>query len=128
MPTINKGETKKKSSERNENTDMRKLRKEAYNNTTWRKLRDTYLKSHPVCERCLEKGKITPAEDVHHLKTPFRNGVINYGLLLDDKNLMSVCKECHGEIHASQQGHISPAEIIRQLDALFDENIPDEDL
>ena len=127
MPTINKPE-KKTSSERNENTDMRKLRREAYNNTTWRKLRETYMREHPICERCLEKGKVTPAEDIHHIKTPFRNGVINYGLLFDDKNLMALCKECHGEIHAEQQGHVSVESVIAQLDALMDDNISDKDI
>lgn len=127
MPTINKSQPKKKSLERND-TDMRKLRREAYNNTTWRKLRDTYMKLHPVCERCLSQGKITPAEDIHHIKSPFRNGVINYGLLLDDTNLMSVCKECHAAIHNEQQGHIPIEQVIKQLDDLFNENIKDEDL
>jgi len=126
MPVINKPQRKKIFSERKE-TDMRKLRKEAYQNTTWRKLRNTYLKQHPICEKCLEKGKITPAEDVHHVRSPFRNGEVNYGLLLDDKNLMSLCKTCHAKIHAAQQGHISPEDILKQLDDLFDENKPDSD-
>ena len=120
MPTINKQKAKPKAPRKE--TDMRKLRADAYNNTTWRKLRETYLKQHPLCERCLEKGKITPAEDVHHRVSPFKHGEVNYGLLLNDENLMSVCKQCHGEIHASQQGHISPEKIIEELDALF-ENI-----
>lgn len=127
MPRINKPQ-RKTSSERNENTDMRKLRKEAYNNKVWRKMRDTYMKEHPICEECLKQGKVTAAEDVHHKKSPFRNGVINYGLLFDYDNLMSLCKECHGKIHAEQQGHISPEEVIKQLDALFDNNISDKDI
>jgi 5-methylcytosine-specific restriction protein A len=127
MPYINKLEKKKTSSERKE-TDMRELRRKAYNNTAWRKLRDLYMHEHPICEECLKKGKITAAEDVHHKRSPFRKGEINYGLLMDYDNLMAVCKECHGEIHAAQQGHISPEEILKQLDALFDENIKDEDL
>lgn len=128
MPYINKLEKKKTSSERKE-TDMRELRRKAYNNTAWRKLRDLYMHEHPICEECLKKGKITAAEDVHHKRSPFRKGEINYGLLMDYDNLMAVCKECHGEIHAAQQGHISPEEILKQLDALFDtENISDEDL
>lgn len=125
MPQINKPERKPRP-ERKE-TDMRKLRQKAYQNTTWRKLRDTYMKSHPICEECLKTGKITPATDVHHIKTPFRNGEVNYGLLLDDKNLMSLCSECHGKIHAGQQGHVSPQDILKQLDALFDKNKPDSD-
>ena len=127
MPTINKIQKKKPSSERKE-TDMRKLRAEAYNNTTWRKMRDTYMHEHPICEECLKKGKITPAEDIHHKRSPFSKGEVNYALLLDYDNLMAVCKECHGNIHAEQQGHINPEEVIKQLDALFDNNLSDKDI
>lgn len=126
MPTINKIQKKVKSTERKD-TDMRELRRKAYNNTVWRRIRESYMHEHPICEECLKKGKITPAEDIHHKKSPFQKGEINYSLLLDYGNLMAVCKECHGNIHAAQQGHISPEEIIRQLDELFDENKPDSD-
>jgi len=125
MPTINKIQRKKRPTDKKE-TDMRELRRKAYNNTAWRKMRDTYLHEHPICEECLKKGKITPAEDIHHKKSPFKGGEINYGLLLDYDNLMAVCKKCHQAIH--NQKALSAEEIIRQLDALFDENIPDEDL
>ena len=126
MPVINKAPKKPRAPRRN--TDMRELRRKTYSNTTWRKLRDTFMKEHPICERCLAKGKITPATDVHHMKSPFRNGEVNYSLLLDDKNLMSLCRECHGQIHASQQGHVSAEDVLKQLDDLFNNNISDEDL
>lgn len=126
-PTINKLTKKQKTSSGRTETDIRKLRQTAYQNTAWRKERDNYLREHPLCEKCLEKGKITPAQDIHHKKSPFKNGEINWNLLYDVNNLMSLCKECHGNIHAAQQGHISPEEILRQLDELFDENKPDSD-
>jgi len=125
MPTINKI-PKKPKVERKE-TDMRQLRQKAYQNTVWRKERENYMHEHPICEECWKKGKITPATDVHHIKSPFQNGEINWNLLVSWDNLESLCKECHGEIHAKQQGHISPEEILKQLDALFDENKPDSD-
>jgi 5-methylcytosine-specific restriction protein A len=101
-------------------TDNRKLRQKAYNNTKWKKLRDVYLREHAVCTECLSKGKVTPATSVHHIKTPFINGEINYHLLLDYTNLMSLCNECHGNIHAKEQGHKSPERIIEELEALFE--------
>lgn len=108
---------------------MRKLRQKAYQNTTWRKLRDTYMKQHPICEECLKSGKITPATDIHHKKSPFRGGEVNYMLLWDYDNLQALCKECHGRLHAEQQGHISPEDILKQLDALFDQdNTTDKDI
>lgn len=128
MPTIVKLQKKQKPSSGRTETDIRKLRQKAYQNTAWRKERDNYLREHPLCEKCLEKGKITPAQDIHHKKSPFKNGEINWNLLYDVNNLMSLCKECHGNIHAAQQGHIPVEQVIKQLDDLFNENIPDEDL
>ena len=127
MPTINRLPKKPKTSSRNE-TEMRELRAKCYSNTAWRKLRETYLKEHPLCEDCLAEGKVTPATDVHHIKSPFRKGEVNWNLLLDYNNLASLCKEHHGARHAAEQGHISPAEVLKQLDALFDNNISDKDI
>ena len=104
---------------------MRLLRQKAYHNTAWRKMRDTYLHEHPLCEDCLAKGKVTSATDVHHIKSPFRNGEVNWMLLLNYGNLAALCKECHGNRHASEQGHIPVEEVLKQLDDLFDENKPD---
>ena len=126
MPRINKIERKKKSQAPRKETDMRKLRQKAYQNRHWRKLRDTYLRENPLCEECLKHGKVTPAEDVHHIKSPFRGGEINYNMLLDYHNLESVCKDCHGEIHAAQQGHQSPEKILQALDELFQELYSDD--
>ena len=125
MPIIQKPERKPRPPRKE--TDMRKLRREAYNSSTWKKLRETYLKNNPLCEECLKKGKVTPATSVHHKISPFKGGVINWGVLLDYNNLESVDHECHAAIHNKEQGHISPEEVIRQLDALFDENKPDSE-
>lgn len=99
---------------------MRKLRQKAYRNKHWRKLRDTYLKEHPICADCLAKGIVTPATSVHHVKSPFKKGEINYNLLLDYNNLMSLCDECHGIRHAEEQGHKSNEKILKELDELFE--------
>lgn len=125
-PRINK-QPKKPKPEKKE-TDMRVLRQKAYQNTSWRKMRDTYLHEHPLCEDCLAKGKVTAATDIHHIKSPFRNGEINWGLLLNYENLAALCKECHGNRHAAEQGHISPEEILRQLEDLLNPEISDEEL
>jgi hypothetical protein len=51
---------------------------------------------------------------------------VNYNLLLDYHNLESVCKDCHGAIHAAQQGYRNPEEILKALDELFEELDKDE--
>jgi len=59
----------------------------------WKKIRARYVKVHPLCERCLAEGRITPVEEVHHI-LPVNRGGTN-----DDGNLMSLCRSCHNKIH-----------------------------
>lgn len=121
MPTLKTtSKTNKRNTSHNQ-TDMRKLRAKAYNNSSWRKLRDTYMHEHPLCEECLSKGKITPAVDVHHKDSPFKGATVNYNKLLDYNNLMSVCKECHNMIHSKQNNpnYKTIEEQIRDLDSLM---------
>ena len=117
MPYINKI-PKRKKTERTD-TDIRKLRQSAYQSTAWRKLRLKYLKEHPICEECLKKGKVTPSEDIHHKISPFKGGKVDYNLLVDENNLMSLCKQCHSTIHLNQSGIKSQKQIIEELDNLL---------
>ena len=127
MPTLNL--TKKKERNYNVNTtDNRKLRQSFYNTTEWRKLRETYISQHPICEECLNNGKVTAATSVHHKKSPFKNGEGNKSLFLDYNNLMSVCHECHAAIHNREEGKTTIQDVLRQLADLLDNNIKDEDL
>lgn len=129
MPTLNlQKKTKKETNQRNENTASREMRRKAYNNTDWRKLRNNYIKEHPLCEECLNKGKVVPAEDVHHIRSPFSNGEINYALLLDGNNLKSLCKECHAAIHNHKEEKITIQDVLRQLSDLLNEEISDEEI
>ena len=124
MPQIQKIERKKKTYERKQ-TDMRALRAKCYSNSTWRKLRDTYMHSHPICEECLKQGKVTPAEDIHHKKSPFKGGEINYSLLLDPENLMALCKDCHAEHHNKERGIKTVQQTLEDLDILLSNNNED---
>ena len=74
---------------------------EYYNSKVWQDLRNLYIKLHPLCESCLEKGKVKAAEHVHHI-IPFLRGQTKADkirLLTDPENLMSLCFECHRAIH-----------------------------
>ena len=129
MPTLNlQKKTKKETNQRNENTASREMRRKAYNNTEWRKLRDTYIKEHPLCEDCLDKGKVVPAEDVHHISSPFSTGEINYGKLLDGNNLKALCKECHAARHNHTENKPTIQDVLRQLADLLNENKTDKEL
>lgn len=118
MPTLKTTSKKTNTYNRNQ-TDMRKLRQKAYNNSSWRKLRESYLRQNPLCEDCLSKGKVTPATDVHHIKSAFRGGEINWNVLLDYNNLQALCKECHGNHHAKEQGHVSAQDVLEFLEELL---------
>lgn len=121
MPWINKPQKKNKNY--HSDTDNRLLRQKAYNTTAWRKLRAAHIVAHPLCEECLKQGKVnagTPEDalQVHHIASPFKNGVINYNLLLDDHNLMTLCSTCHNKLHNPNQ-QPKPEDIIKVLDDLL---------
>lgn len=131
MAWIQKAPKKPKSTTHKE-TDMRALRKIAYNNTQWRKVRQTYIQNHPLCEECLKEGKVYAGtvEDplqVHHINSPFKDGVINYTLLLDDNNLETICSYHHAMKHQEEKGYQSPEKIIAILDDLLLNDNWDED-
>ena len=59
----------------------------------WKRIRDSYVKMHPFCERCFEQGILVPVNEVHH-KVPISQGGTH-----DRSNRMSLCKSCHNKIH-----------------------------
>jgi 5-methylcytosine-specific restriction protein A len=63
----------------------------------WRRLRALKLEDEPRCERCLAKGFITMATEVHHRK-PISQGGGKY----DYANLQSVCGDCQDEAHGAR--------------------------
>lgn len=98
MPTIYKPKKPQKKSENNfHDTERRKI----YNSERWRRLRAWKFACNPLCEMCLKENKIIPAEDVHHI-TSFMstdNPEHRNYLAYDYDNLMSLCKQCHQNVH-----------------------------
>ncbi len=64
----------------------------------WRKIRDRYIATHPLCESCKGQGRATRAQEVHHIK-PLQQGGSH-----DEDNLMALCKSCHSTITAKEGG------------------------
>ena len=62
----------------------------------WKRIRDSYVETHPLCERCLELGVLVPTEEVHHV-IPLAEGGTH-----SRTNLISLCKSCHAKIHAER--------------------------
>lgn len=129
MPTIAGLGKRMKSSKRStthNDTEHRLMRKKAYGSSQWKSLRKAYLEAHPICEECEKKGIVnagTPENplSIHHKKSPFGGGEINWTLLLDESNLETVCQECHAEIHNNQRG-LGVKATIEMLDNLLDMN------
>ena len=62
----------------------------------WPLIRKRHDEAHPVCERCLAEGRITPVEHVHHIIPLSEGGTHN------EDNLMSLCKPCHSKVHSER--------------------------
>ncbi|GHU82187.1 restriction endonuclease [Clostridia bacterium] len=58
----------------------------------WKRIRDRYIATHPLCEQCQREGRLTPAQEVHHIKPLTDGGTHETG------NLMALCKPCHSGI------------------------------
>ena len=59
----------------------------------WKKIRDRYVRKHPLCEQCLKEGRYVAVEEVQHI-IPLSEEGTN-----DESNLMSLCHSCHEKIH-----------------------------
>ena len=98
MPTINKGQKKK--SEYKKNGDN-VIAARIYNTPEWKALRKAKKMSNPICEICWKDGKVSPTEEIHHIK-PILSGKDELQMMdiaYDYDNLISLCKECHHKIH-----------------------------
>lgn len=107
MSTINKPNHKKKRDNTKKKHGLQKLiQKHVYSTARWRNVRNSYLMQFPLCQKCLAEGRTSATQEIHHvipLKTC--NGDLNYLLQLafDYDNLMSVCCQCHEDIHAEMR-------------------------
>lgn len=79
---------------------MSKLTKVFYATQAWKDTRRNYIKSvGGLCERCLAKGIIEPAEIIHH-KIPLTvDNVSDVNISLGWNNLQALCRKCHAEVH-----------------------------
>lgn len=102
MPTINLNKKEPQKRKTNNKSERRRERQKYYNTPAWKSLAKWYKMKYPLCEVCASKGITTPAQAVHHLDSPFRDGLSEeekWDKLLDLDNLQSICVECHLKAH-----------------------------
>ena len=61
-----------------------------YQSRQWRLMRAAFLREHPVCGACSERGGLIPARVVDHL-VPVKDGGARYLT----SNLQALCVSCH---------------------------------
>jgi 5-methylcytosine-specific restriction protein A len=61
-----------------------------YTTPRWRRFRQLYLSSHPLCRHCELIGKLNASTIVDHIK-PRSQGGADY----DEDNMQALCKSCH---------------------------------
>ena len=88
-----------------------KLYVKLMNSARWRRLRDEWIREHPLCEECKRKGIVEPARCVHHI-TPIESGRNDKqceDLAFSRANLQALCYQCHADIHKAENSHSKEA-------------------
>lgn len=78
--------------------------KDFYTSRKWHDCRVAFLKTRQgLCERCLKKGLIVPAEEVHHKIRLSKDNVNDPKISLNFDNLEALCIECHDKEHEADR-------------------------
>ena len=74
-----------------------------YKTPAWRRTRDHQLATHPLCQRCLAKGRYTPATVCHHVDKDSKASPETFFA----GPYLSLCEPCHNSHHQSLEkgGH-----------------------
>lgn len=71
-----------------------------YKSKAWKDCRRGYLEDKGgLCERCLARGLIVPAEIVHHKHYLTEKTIKNPEIALNYDNLEALCFKCHNNEH-----------------------------
>lgn len=82
----------------------REFSKAFYKSKAWKKTREyVYKRDKGLCQDCLEKGKITAGEEVHHKVFLSLENINDTSITLGEDNLILLCKECHSKRHHKKE-------------------------
>lgn len=71
-----------------------------YKSKAWQDVRSfVWDRAHGLCERCMERGEVKPADVVHHTTPLNPDNVGDPDISLNPERLIALCDECHTEVH-----------------------------
>lgn len=71
-----------------------------YDSRAWKDTRRNYRQSvGGLCERCLARGIVTPADIVHHIVPLTPENIQDLNVSLSWRNLQALCRQCHADVH-----------------------------
>ena len=80
-----------------------------YTSRRWRQCRAAFIRERGgLCERCMGRGLITPATQVHHRIPLTTDNLGDPAVALSFDNLMALCDECHNEQHHTKRWRCGP--------------------
>lgn len=82
---------------------MQKYAERFYKSQQWQAARDAAIKRDAyLCRDCYTAGRITPAEEVHHITEITPENINDPAITLNLDNLISLCRECHKARHGER--------------------------
>ena len=74
----------------------RDFAKAFYKSEDWQKMREYILiRDKYKCQRCGKSGAL----EVHHIKHLTPQNINDASVTLNDKNLITLCRDCHFDVH-----------------------------
>lgn len=72
-----------------------------YNDRRWKTLRARTFAEFPLCVLCLEEGKTTPTQEIHHIVkfSDVIDEISRKKLAFSPLNVIALCIECHKKVH-----------------------------
>ena len=71
-----------------------------YHSAQWQRVRKLVLdRAHGLCEKCLERGVVRPADVVHHVVPLSPENAGDPSISLNQDNLVALCDDCHTRVH-----------------------------
>lgn len=75
-----------------------------YQSHEWRRLRAAVMSERGgLCEECLERGIIRPADEVHHTQPLSADTINDPNIALNPAMLRCLCKDCHAKAHSKRR-------------------------